>query len=186
MKTKFQQNGKYGCGLFSVANAFNMGEFITPPRVRESINGNNIFQLSTWLIEDSKNMYISPFYATCFDQPLSKELTGLYNMDGQHTPLLISGMYKRGQLQHMVCAMLDSKSILTILDSYTGIVTEIPFSNIETFFEVVNGIYGFVDNTSHDFIGFINDYGQQYLNSLNEVTITKNSAANIPAFNRQH
>lgn len=183
MKTKFQQNSRYGCGLFSVANAFNMGEFITPPRVRESINGNNIFQLSTWLIEDGHNMYIAPLYSNCLDQPIPKEITDFKcGGEGQHAPLIINGLYKRGHIQHMVCALMDSNSNLTILDSNTGKVTELPFSAIHTFFEVVNSIYGFVDVNSQEFIEFTNDYGQEYLNSLNEVTITKESNANKPAY----
>lgn len=169
MRVKFKQNGFHGCGLFAVANLFDMPAYITPERIEQSQRGNTHHQLSEWLIADGFNMYVSPLYFSCEGIKLTDGIYDLKNLDEQHTPLLISGQYKKGQLFHMVAALLDNHGTLTILDSFTGNVTETNFRSLNNYFEVVSGIYGLVDISSLEFIGFVDDWGATYIQTLKKI-----------------
>lgn len=52
MKIKYKQNQPYGCGLYAVANACNLDNFITEERLEKSKTGNVIGQLSKWMQDD--------------------------------------------------------------------------------------------------------------------------------------
>jgi hypothetical protein len=56
-----QKNG-YGCGLYAVANALGLDDFVTPERLEESKNGNNIMQLNKWLQDDGHRFRMLPPY----------------------------------------------------------------------------------------------------------------------------
>ena len=48
---KHKQKQPYGCGLYAVANACDLDNFITDERLEKSKNGNVIGQLSKWMQE---------------------------------------------------------------------------------------------------------------------------------------
>ena len=59
---KYKQKQPYGCGLYAVANACNLENFITEERLEASKKGNVIGQLSKWMQEDGHPFYIDTLY----------------------------------------------------------------------------------------------------------------------------
>lgn len=44
MKNKYIQKTPYGCGMYAVANALNLPNFVTEERLEKSKNGKKIFE----------------------------------------------------------------------------------------------------------------------------------------------
>lgn len=54
----FRQENGYGCGLYSIANALQDDEIITPRNIEASKKGNNLGQLNMWLWERDYGFWI--------------------------------------------------------------------------------------------------------------------------------
>ncbi|NDV81303.1 hypothetical protein [Bacteroides sp. 51] len=54
----YKQENKYGCGLYSVANALQENHIITENRIEWSKDGNNIGQLNRWLEQSDYDFFI--------------------------------------------------------------------------------------------------------------------------------
>jgi hypothetical protein len=94
-----QEHG-YGCGLYSVANALCLPDFVTQDRLEKSKNGNNVGQLTKWLNDDGHNIFIDTLKYT-------GKLISLPKMEWKldetavYFPMLISKQATR-KVSHMI------------------------------------------------------------------------------------
>ena len=114
-----KQKYGYGCGLYSVANALCMPEFITPERLEESKPGNNFMQLNKWLLEDKCNFQIVPIYyrnETQFRTPKIKP--SFENCPNISCSLiLITFKVKNSSKNHMIAIHYNSDYSVLVMDS---------------------------------------------------------------------
>ncbi len=123
-----KQTTPSGCGLYAVANALNMPDFITTERLEESKKGNNIGQLSRWLDEDAWlydgfQYYIDAIYYNHFGQSLASSCFRLRpkridpNADQLLLPILLLVRFSENGKNHMIGGHINEAGILTLFDS---------------------------------------------------------------------
>ena len=111
-----QENG-YGCGLYSVANALNMPEFVTEDRLEKSRDGNNQMQLNKWLLDDGCDFQIMPMYFKNHVQFRTPKLTITTTEDLCFYPALVVVALKRCPKNHMFALSIYKDFTLHVLDS---------------------------------------------------------------------
>ena len=118
MKLLKQEYG-YGCGLYSVANALCMSEFITPERLEDSKGGNKFMQLNKWLLDDKNGFQIFPLYyknGVEFMTPnLKLDVKKCPNIE--YYPILITYDIKDCPMNHMIALHYCADKSVTVLDS---------------------------------------------------------------------
>ena len=97
VKPIYQQNTPYGCGMYSVANALNIDNFISEERLEQSKAGNTIYQLNKWLEESGYNYNIECMYYTVSQNKeslhgivLPKEINFYSDSETKILPLLLN------------------------------------------------------------------------------------------------
>lgn len=141
---KHRQHEPYGCGLFSVANALNLDSYVTKKRLSISQKGNNIGQLTKWLIEDGYDIGINVFYYNHFVDKLPKDFLNFStNREGALLPVLIEVMYKEKGKNHLIAGLIDSENNITIMDSLKDAAIKIPLPELNNQYCKVFGLYAF-------------------------------------------
>ena len=114
-----QENG-YGCGVYAVANALNMKEFVTSERLEASKeNGNNFAQLNKWLLEEGKNFQIQVKYFKDGVQFRTPRLKVFYEGadDLICVPALVTYNTPRCKRNHMIALSCYPDGTLHVFDS---------------------------------------------------------------------
>lgn len=152
-----KQKNPYGCGLYAVANACNLPEFITPERLEISEAGNVIGQLSKWLQDDGHPLYIEVLYYDHLGTTLPE--SALHYVpegpeDVQFLPILMNVRLVKNGKNHMIGGRIDRKGTLFIFDSLKEGILETKLKYINALYEEVYGLFIFagVDNGDYVFI----------------------------------
>ena len=150
----YPQNGAYGCGLFSVAHACNLGSLITPHRIEESrLHGNTIGQLSKWLQEDGNPWYIEVMYYDHLgnripDKHLDLKPEGEVNF----LPVCLTVRLKDGGLNHMIAGKIDKEGNFFLYDSMKTHILKTTLRAVNEAYEFVYGLFIFADVNTSDYL----------------------------------
>jgi hypothetical protein len=115
----FQQKKGYGCGVYALANTFNDASFITPQRLSQSKGGNHTGQLSKWLIEQNKELYLEPFYFNSMGDKLPEWVCKMVPTEKWilSIPVLIDVQHSESSRTHFVAAEITNTGDLIVRDS---------------------------------------------------------------------
>lgn len=148
---KFKQTTPYGCGMYAVANALNLDNYVSEERLDKSKNGNSIMQLNRWLNESGINFNIECMYYTVFQNEktghgiqLPKEVF-CYSDDSNKTiPILINVQKCELSKTHLIGAWIHTDS-LTIIDSVKDDLIHLRWDELNNYYKYVYGFWIFQD-----------------------------------------
>jgi len=153
---KYKQKQSWGCGVYSVANALNLNNFVTEDRIDKSKNGNNIGQLSNWLQEDGHQIYIDVLYFSAMANKLPEIEFGYKPVgDGLNfLPILIQVRFSEEGKQHLMAGRISQSGKLFVMDSLKDEVVETTIANLNDMYHAVYGLYVFnsLDASGYVFI----------------------------------
>jgi len=145
-----QKNG-YGCGLYAVANALDLKDYVNTERLDESKKGVTNFELSTYLQEDGLNLYIDVLYCDTFKSALPKDWTELkLSGDNNCMPILIQCVVN--EKYHLVGAKLFQDGKIELMDSLKDGKLKCTLSDVNTMYEKVVGLYSFNHLKNADYV----------------------------------
>jgi len=140
---KHKQKQGYGCGLYAVANACNLDNFITDKRLEDSKIGNTIGQLSKWLQDDGNPFYIEVLYYNHQGKKLPQSALKYIPM-GENVsllPVLINVRYTEGGKNHLIGGKIDKAGILYLYDSLKDDMIETTLSKVNKMYHNVYGLF---------------------------------------------
>ena len=143
---KYKQKKSYGCGLYAIANACNLDNFITEERLEQSKGGNNIGQLSKWLQEDGLSFYIDLLYYNHLGKKLPRTALN-YKPEGDNViswPILLSVRSCESCKNHLIGGRIDKEGILYLYDSLKDDVIETTLAKVNKMYHNVYGLYLFL------------------------------------------
>lgn len=157
-EVRFKQKNGYGCGVYAVANALNDESFITKNRLSVSKKGNNLYQLSRWLVKDDKKFIIEPIYMNLVSelQPLPPKGFALKpNETHQYFPFLLDVSSSELGRKHLVGCFSDSNGVVTVMDSLKDEIFKVTWDNLisGSVYNFIIGIYGFSEIDRKDDVG---------------------------------
>jgi len=140
-----RQENAYGCGLYAVANAANMPQFITPERLEISKKGNVIGQLSKWMQDDGTPFYIDAMYYNHFGKKLPTNHVALRVMgEANYLPVIINVQFTEEGKRHLVGAKIDKQGKLYLYDSLKEDVVETTLAKVNKMYYKVFGLFIFM------------------------------------------
>jgi len=144
---KYKQKQPWGCGLFAVANACNLDNFITDERLEKSKKGNTIGQLSKWLQEDGNNIYIDTLYYNHLGKKLPTTSLNYVPKgdDINFLPILINVRYSENGLNHIVGGKISKNGTLYLYDSLKNEMIETKLKQINKLYHNVYGLFIFMN-----------------------------------------
>lgn len=136
------QTQNFGCGLYAVANALDLDNFVTEERLLLSTNGINNGQLSNYMQQDGLNLYLDTLYCDHFNDKLpdswvSINLTG----DNNYMPFLIQVVIN--ERYHLMGAKLFQDNTIDLLDSLQKEAIRCTLSDINKMYKKVMALYSF-------------------------------------------
>lgn len=141
---KHRQHEPYGCGLFSVANALDLDNYVTPERLKISKKGNNIAQLTRWLAQDGHDYGVDMFYYHYYGDELPAEFLNFKTDDPKAVlPIMLEVQQGHNSRHHLVAGSIDHENNLTLMDSYREKAEVMPLKDINTRYYRVFGFYAF-------------------------------------------
>lgn len=149
---KYRQNQPYGCGLYAVANALDLDDFVTEERLEISKGGNNTGQLSRWLQQDGHPYYIDVLYWNYTAKALPHSAT-LYHPvgDGAIFPILLN-VNVTNEKTHLAAGKIDTGKILHLHDSLRPEVVQTTLRKVNKLYLRVFGLYTFNDINTSEYI----------------------------------
>lgn len=151
---KYLQNEPYGCGLYAVANVFQLENYITPERLEKSKKGLVVGQLSKWLQDDGMNIYIDNWY---YNHEYGKLPDWCFNyLPAENSfPVMFNVKSKNG-LNHIISARLWADGRLDVFDSCKKKSFCLKnFEEINNCYEHVYGFFCFIDLETTRYIQFL-------------------------------
>lgn len=154
---KYKQTTPYGCGMYAVAHACNLDNFVTEKRLEESkAFGNLTCQLDKWMKEDDIKLYMQPLFYDGKAKDIPKHWHDL-KIEGEviAMPLVFCVTLSEGGLSHMIGAHLDKNGILYVYDSLKSDVYESTIDRLNESYHHIFGMFVFCDvnNGDYAFIG---------------------------------
>ncbi len=153
---KHKQKQPYGCGLYAVANACNLDNFITDERLEKSKKGNVIGQLSRWMQDDGMDFYIDVLYYnhTGKKMPLSALNYVPKGEDVNFLPILINVRFSENGLNHLIGGKIAKDGTLYLYDSLKEEMIETTLKKVNKMYHHVYGLFIFmsVEDGSYVFI----------------------------------
>lgn len=147
---QLQKNG-YGCGLYAVANALNLENFVTEERLEESKNGIGNGKLNQYLLEDGLNIFIDVIYCDTQVNSLPESWCGLYSEDvDKYLPILIQ--CKINEKFHLMGAKLtNEQGKIELFDSLKSEPLICTLEDVNKMYEKVHALYSFnyIDTTEY-------------------------------------
>lgn len=148
-----KQTFPFGCGLYAVANALDLSNFITEERLEISKKGINNGQLSNFLQEDGNDLFIDVLYCDTFQNRLPNEWCDLtISGDNDYMPLLIQ--CEVNEKYHLIAAKLFQDKEVEIIDSLKHERLKCSLSDINKMYERVVGLYSFNHLETCDYVFF--------------------------------
>lgn len=150
-----KQAGPYGCGLYAVANALNLDNFITEERLNFSKDhGNTIGQLSKWLQEDGNDFAIDVLYYNHVGEKLPEEALSYTPESNDYLPVLINVQYSEKGKRHLVGGLIDNKGVLILIDSLSSDIEVTTMKEVNEKYKRVFGLFIFMDAMTGDYVFF--------------------------------
>lgn len=143
---KYKQKQPWGCGLYAVANACNLDNFITEERLEKSKKGNVIGQLSKWMQDDGHPFYIDTLYYNHVGKKLPKSaLEYIPSGDGiNFLPILINVRFSDEGKNHLVGGKIDKFGKLYLYDSLNEEIIETTLKQVNKTYHNVYGLFIFM------------------------------------------
>ena len=151
---KHKQKTGYGCGLYAVANACNLDDFITDERLEKSKNGNVIGQLSKWMQDDGKPFYIDTLYYNHAGKRLPNSAIH-YKPDGEGLnllPILLNVRYSDDGKNHLVGGKISKDGTLYLYDSLKDNMIETTLAKANRMYRNVYGLFLFMGVETGDYV----------------------------------
>lgn len=152
-----KQTKHWGCGLYAVANACNLPNFVTDERLEKSReNGNTIGQLSKWIQDDGLPFYIDVLYYNHVGKKLPACAMD-YRPNGDDVnflPVLMTVRFCDNGKNHMIGGKIDKNGKLYLYDSLKEEIIETSLKKINKMYHNIYGLYILmgVDNGQYVFI----------------------------------
>jgi Ulp1 family protease len=147
---QIQKNG-YGCGLYAVANALKLENFVTEERLEQSKNGIGNGKLNQYLLEDGKNIFIDVLYCDTQVNSLPENWCSLYSEDiDKQLPILIQCVIN-GRFHLMGAILTNEEGKITLFDSLNTEPIVCTLSDINKMYDKVHALYSFnyIDTTEY-------------------------------------
>lgn len=150
----YKQKNGYGCGLYAVANACNLDNFITEERLEKSKNGNFIGQLSKWMQEDGHQVYIDALYYNHTGKKLpSSALHYAPKGDGvTNLPILLNVRYTDEGKNHIVGGKINKDGDLYLYDSLKKEMIKTTLAKANRMYHNVYGLFIFMSVENGDYV----------------------------------
>ena len=149
MKIKYKQTQPYGCGMYAVANALNIDNYISLDRLQQSQKGNSYNQLNKWLEESGYRYNIECMYHTVFKNEetghglhLPKEVFFYSDSKEKTIPILINVQKNKDSKTHLVAAWLTN-DYLILLDSMFDEMKFLKWEELSSYYESIYGVWIF-------------------------------------------
>lgn len=155
MKIKHKQLQSYGCGLYAVANACNLDNFITDERLEKSKGGNVIGQLSKWMQEDGHPFCIDTLYYNHVGKKLPNSALHYRPSNEGLLPVLINCRFSDEGRNHLVGGKITPNGTLYLQDSLREDVLETTLAKANKMYHHVYGLFIFMSVENGDYV-FIN------------------------------
>ncbi len=141
-----RQFNPWGCGLYAVANACNMPEFITEERLEKSKQGTVIGQLSKWLQEDGKPFCVDVLFYDHAGTKLPDTALGYFPIgdDVTYLPILLNVRFSDEGLNHLVGGKVAKDGTLYLYDSLKPDVVETTLKEVNEMYHHVYGLFIFM------------------------------------------
>ena len=148
-----RQSFPFGCGLYAVANALELNDFVTDDRLEISKKGVNNGQLSNYLQEDGNDLFIDVLYCDTFQSRIPNDWTDLViSGENEYMPLLIQ--CELNEKYHLISAKLFQDKSIEIADSLKNEVFKCSLSDINKMYEKVVGLYSFNHLETGEYVFF--------------------------------
>lgn len=151
---KHKQKQPWGCGLYAVANACNLDNFITEERLEKSKTGNVIGQLSKWMQEDGHPFYIDTLYYNHVGKKLPKTALDYKPVgEGIHfLPVLITVRFSDEGKNHLVGGKIAKDGTLYLYDSLKDEMIETTMKQVNKMYHHVYGLFLFMGVETGDYV----------------------------------
>jgi hypothetical protein len=151
---KYKQTQPYGCGLYAVANACNLDNFITPDRLEKSKIGNTIGQLSKWIQEDGMPYCIDALYYNHVGKKLPVSALGYKPVgeDLNFLPVLINVRYSDNGKNHLIGGKISKDGILYLYDSLKREMIETTLKKVNNMYHHVYGLFILMSVETGDYV----------------------------------
>lgn len=149
-----KQKQDYGCGLYAVANACNLNNFITEERLEISKKGNLTGQLSKWMQEDGLPYYIDVLYYNHQGGKLPESAMG-YTPSGEginFLPVLLNVRFSDEGKNHLIGGKVSKEGVLYLYDSLKEEMIETTLSEANNMYHHVYGLFLFMSVETGDYV----------------------------------
>lgn len=150
-----RQHNPYGCGMYAVANALNIPDFVTDERLNLSEkNGNTLGQLSKWLQEDDLNFAIDALYYNHTGKKLPPSALN-YVPKGENAtflPVLINVQFSEEGKRHMVGGLIHQDGNLFLMDSLSEDPEITTLAKVNRKYYKVFGLFIFMDADTGNYV----------------------------------
>ena len=148
-----KQKYGYGCGLYAVANAFDLESFVTEERLELSKKGVHNGELSKYMQEDGHNIFIEVLYCNTFESKLPEEWVLLHvSGDINYFPFLIQCMIN--EKYHLMGAKLYKDDTIELFDSLKTEPLKCTLKEVNLMYEKVVALYGFNHFETNEYVFF--------------------------------
>jgi len=153
---KHKQKTPYGCGMYAVANALGLDNYVTPERLEQSKNGNTINQINKWLEESGYAYNIECIYYTVCENKetlhgivLPKEINFYSDKKEKTLPLLLNVKKSENSKAHLIGGLLTNEYVI-LLDSLNDEPLIVKWDEINKHYDFCYGVWIFQsqENTS--------------------------------------
>ena len=151
---EYKQKQSYGCGLYAVANACNLDNFITEERLEKSKTGNTIGQLSKWMQEDGHPFNIDALYYNHIGKKLPQTALN-YIPSGEKInflPILINCRFSDKGKSHLIGGKIAKDGTLYLYDSLKEETIVTSLKKINKMYHHVYGLFLFVDVNNGEYV----------------------------------
>lgn len=141
---RYKQTKPYACGLYSVANACNLDNFVTDERLALSKEfGNTIGQLSRWMQDDNLPYAIDALFYDHVGTKLPDSALE-YKPSGEginFMPVLINVRFSKDGLNHLVGGKISKDGTLFLYDSLKDNVVVTTLKEVNDMYFNVYGLF---------------------------------------------
>jgi len=149
-----KQKHPYGCGLYAVANACNLENFITEERLEKSKKGNTIGQLFKWIQEDGHDFNIDTLYYNHVGKKLPNSALN-YKPTGEginFLPILINCRFSDEGKNHLIGGKISKDGTLFLYDSLKEEIIETTLKKVNKMYHNVYGLFLFMGVETGDYV----------------------------------
>ncbi len=149
-----RQENAWGCGLYAVANACNLPDFITEERLKKSKTGNTIGQLSKWMQEDGHPFCIDTLYYNHVGKKLPRTALDYVprGEDVYYLPVLLNVRYSEDGKNHLIGGKISRGGVLYLYDSLKEKEILTTLKKVNNMYHNVYGLFIFMGVENGDYV----------------------------------